>query len=162
MIAANSNGSPAAAMADESCDYVTVTVGEQLFGLPIEQVHDVFIPTLITMVPLAPAEIVGLLNLRGRIVTALCLRRRLGLPPRADSDEAMAVGLEFGTESYGLLVDSVGEVLRLAAGSREPTPMHLDQRWSRLSRGVHRLDGKLLIVLDVAGVLALDAADIAA
>jgi purine-binding chemotaxis protein CheW len=162
MMAANMNLSSASAGGEESCDYVTVTVGEQLFGLPIEQVHDVFIPTMITTVPLAPPEIVGLLNLRGRIVTALCLRRRLGLPPRPDAAETMAVGLEFGTESYGLLVDGVGEVMRLVAGSREPTPVHLDQGWSRLSRGVHRLDGKLLIVLDVAGVLALDGVDQAA
>ena len=69
----------------------------------------------------------------------------------------MAVGLERAGESYGLLVDQVGEVLRLSVDSREPNPVHLDPRWARLSRGVYRLDGQLLIVLDVDAVLSLDA-----
>ncbi len=162
MIAANSNMAGDAFTGDACCDYVTVTVGDQLFGLPIEEVHDVFIVTTITHVPLAPSEVVGLINLRGRIVTALCLRRRLGLPARAPTAETMAVGIEHDCESYGLLVDGVGEVLRLSAGSREPTPVHLAPRWARLSRGVHRLDDRLLIVLDIEGVLALGGDDQAA
>ena len=114
MIAANSNAAHDRAGSDDSCEYVTVTVGDQLFGLPIERIHDVFIPTSMTPVPLAPPEIVGLLNLRGRVVTALCVRKRLGMPAREAGAEAMAVGLEYNGESYGLLVDSVGEVLRLS------------------------------------------------
>jgi purine-binding chemotaxis protein CheW len=161
MMAANSNLEIETA-ADDSCEYVTVTVGEQLFGLPIERIHDVFIPTSITPVPLAPPEIVGLLNLRGRVVTALCVRRRLGMPPRESDAEMMAVGLEYNGESYGLLVDSVGEVLRLSVDSRQPNPVHLDPRWADLSRGVHRLDNKLLVVLDIDGVLALATRDKAA
>jgi purine-binding chemotaxis protein CheW len=161
MMAANSNIETEAAIED-SCEYVTVTVGEQLFGLPIERIHDVFIPTSITPVPLAPPEIVGLLNLRGRVVTALCVRRRLGMQPRESDAEAMAVGLEYNGESYGLLVDSVGEVLRLPVDSRQPNPVHLDPRWANLSRGVHRLDNKLLVVLDIDGVLALETHDKAA
>jgi purine-binding chemotaxis protein CheW len=161
MIAANNNHAVETA-ADDSCEYVTVTVGEQLFGLPIERIHDVFIPTSITPVPLAPPEIVGLLNLRGRVVTALCVRRRLGMPSRDANAEMMAVGLDYHGESYGLLVDSVGEVLRLSVDSRQPNPVHLDQRWANLSRGVHRLDNRLLVVLDIDGVLALSARDKAA
>ena len=118
--------------------------------------HDVFIASAVTEVPLAPREIVGLLNLRGRVVTAMCLRRRLGLPDAAEGRE-MAVGLEHQGESYGLLVDQVGEVMKLSADTREPNPVHMDQRWVRLSRGVHRLDDKLLIILDVDAVLALEA-----
>ena len=64
----------------ETLDYVTVMIGEQMLGLPIRRVHDVFITHAITLVPTAPAEIVGLINLRGRVVTAICLRRRLGRP----------------------------------------------------------------------------------
>src|SRR5205085_8924717 len=89
-------------------EYVTAVIGEQLFGLPISRVQDVFMPDRLTRVPLASAEIAGVLNLRGRIVTAIDMRRRLGLPPRTDPRPPMAVGIECGGESYGLLIDSVG------------------------------------------------------
>jgi purine-binding chemotaxis protein CheW len=128
-----------------------------MFGLPIDRVHDVFITSSLTGVPLAPREIMGLLNLRGRVVTAMCLRRRLGLPDRDGSTQEMAVGIEHQGESYGLLIDSVGEVMKLSAETREPNPVHMDQRWVKLSQGVHRLDDKLLIILDVDAVLAFDA-----
>lgn len=133
-----------------------MTVGEQTFGLPIDRVHDVFIASSLTAVPLAPREIVGLLNLRGRVVTATCLRRRLGLSDREGAGQNMAVGLEHQGESYGLLVDAVGEVMKLDPDTREPNPVHMDKRWVKLSRGVHRLDDKLLIILDVDAVLSFD------
>ena len=157
MIAANSNSvakTDSKSLGD-TIEYVTVMVGEQMFGLPIDRVHDVFIASALTDVPLSPREIVGLLNLRGRVVTALCLRRRLGLPD-AENGREMAVGLERQGESYGLLVDQVGEVMKLAPERREPNPVHMDPRWAKLSRGVHRLDGHLLIILDVDAVLALE------
>ena len=98
-------------------EYVTFTTAGQLFGLPIERVQDVFKPSSITRVPLAGPEIAGVLNLRGRIVTAIHLRNRLDL---AGSDAAiaetgrMAIGIESRGELFGLLVDAVGEVLKLA------------------------------------------------
>jgi len=69
----------------------------------------------------------------------------------------MAVGLEHKGESYGLLVDEVGEVMKLSADTHEANPVHMDPRWVKLSHGVHRLDEKLLIILDVDAVLALEA-----
>lgn len=157
MIPANSNADagPKGTAADYE-EYVTVMVADQMFGLPIDRVHDVFIASSLTHVPLAPREIVGLLNLRGRVVTAMCLRRRLGLPDGEGADRNMAVGLERQGESYGLLVDSVGEVMKLTTQTREPNPVHMDQRWVKLSRGVYRLDDKLLIILDVDAVLSFD------
>lgn len=157
MIAANTNsaGRDGRAVQDYE-EFVTVMVADQIFGLPIDRVHDVFIASSLTKVPLAPREIVGLLNLRGRVVTAMCLRRRLGLPDRDESGQEMAVGLERNGESYGLLVDSVGEVMKLGADTHEPNPVHMDQAWVKLSRGVHRLDDKLLIILDVDAVLSFD------
>lgn len=156
MIAANSNAAAARGLAGDYDEYVTVTVADQIFGLPIDRVHDVFIASSLTAVPLAPREIVGLLNLRGRVVTAMCLRRRLGLGDRQGGDREMAVGLEHQGESYGLLVDGVGEVMKLSPETREPNPVHMDARWVKLSRGVHRLDDKLLIILDVDAVLSFD------
>ncbi|KST60452.1 chemotaxis protein CheW [Methylobacterium sp. GXS13] len=158
MQAANANG----AETGPTDDYVTVYVGDTLFGLAIERVHDVFVPSGVTPVPLAPNEIVGLLNLRGRVVTALCLRRRLGLPdaePQGDkASPKMAIGLEQGGETFALVVDGVGEVLKLGADSREAVPINLDPRWRNLATCVHRLDGRLLVILDVDALLGFSAA----
>ena len=148
--------------AEQLIEYVTVMIGGQLFGLPISRVQDVFMPDRLTRVPLAPPEIAGVLNLRGRIVTAVDLRRRLGMPPRSDAGAPMAVGIELRGESYGLLIDSVGEVMKLAEETREPNPVNLDARLARVSAGVHRLDGQLLVILDVDRVLDMAADTIAA
>src|ERR1041384_1423190 len=95
-------------------EYVTAVVAGQRFGLPILRVQDVFVPERLTRVPLAPPEIAGLINLRGRIVTLIDIRRRLGLAAAsADGEQLMAIGVESRGESYGLLVDGVGEVLKL-------------------------------------------------
>ncbi|HVY57908.1 MAG TPA: chemotaxis protein CheW [Xanthobacteraceae bacterium] len=148
---------------DESLtEYVTVMIGEQLFGLPISRVQDVFMLDRLTRVPLSSPEIAGVLNLRGRIVTAIDMRCRLGLPKREDDRPPMAVGIEFRGESYGLLIDTVGEVLKLADNTRQTNPVNLDARLARVSAGVHRLDGQLLVVLDVDRVLDMGAETMAA
>ncbi len=134
-------------------EYVTVIIAGQLFGLPISQVQDVFIPDRLTRVPLASPEIAGVLNLRGRIVTAIDMHCRLGLGKRSQDRSPMAVGIEFRGESYGLIIDSVGEVLNLAESAREPNPVNLDPHLASVSAGVHRLDKQLLVVLDVDRVL---------
>ncbi|MEP0232188.1 chemotaxis protein CheW [Roseibium sp.] len=136
----------------DTIQYVTVVIGGQLFGLPISQVHDVFVPESVTRVPLSAPEVAGVLNLRGRIVTAIDMRRRLHLPPQEDG-QMMAVGIEYKQESYGLVIDSVGEVLNLPGSSAESNPSNLDKRWAEISGGVHRLDGKLMVILDVARLL---------
>ncbi|MBZ8131815.1 chemotaxis protein CheW [Afifella sp. IM 167] len=133
--------------------YVTVRIAGQLFGLPIDAVHEVFVPEHVTRVPLAPKEVQGVLNLRGRIVTTIDLRQLLGLPPQ-DSDRKMAVGIEYKSESFGLIIDEVGEVLSLDEATREPCPPNLDPRWAELVEGVHRVSGELLLVLDVQASLA--------
>jgi purine-binding chemotaxis protein CheW len=134
-------------------EYVTVLLGGQLFGLPISRVQDVFMLQRLTRVPLARPEIAGVLNLRGRIVTAIDMRCRLGLSKREDDRPPMAVGIECKGESYGLLIDTVGEVFKLADNTREPNPVNLDVRLAQVSAGVHRLDGQLLVILDVDRVL---------
>ena len=143
-------------------EYVTVLITDQLFGLPISRVQDVFMPERMTRVPLSAPEIAGVLNLRGRIVTAVDMRCRLGLPKREDNRLPMAVGIEFKGESYGLLIDTVGEVLKLDETTLEPNPVNLDPRLARVSAGVHRLEGQLLVVLDVDRVLELSNEAIAA
>jgi purine-binding chemotaxis protein CheW len=144
--------------ADRTSDYVTATVGGQLFGLPILRVQDVFVPERMTPVPLAPPEVAGVLNLRGRIVTVIDLRMRLGLERGAPGARQMAIGVEVGGESYGLLIDAVGEVLTLDDGAREDNPANLDRRLAAVSTGIHRLDGALLVTLDLDRILDLDRA----
>jgi purine-binding chemotaxis protein CheW len=136
-------------------EYVTASVGGQLFGLPILRVQDVFVPDRLTRVPLAPPEIAGVLNLRGRIVTLLDLRRRFGLPEADGDTPPMAVGVEAHGEFYALLVDGIGEVLRLNDSMREANPVNLDPALAMVSTGIHRLDGQLLVMLDVDNVLGL-------
>jgi len=140
---------------DYVTEYVTVLIGGQLFGLPISRVQDVFMPDRLTRVPLAHPDIAGVLNLRGRIVTAIDMRIRLGLPPNEDGKPPMAVGVDLRGESYGLLIDEIGEVLKLADDGREENPVNLDPRMAKLAGGVHRLDGQLMVVLDVDRVLEI-------
>jgi purine-binding chemotaxis protein CheW len=134
-------------------EYVTATVGGQLFGLPIARVQDVFVLDRLTRVPLAAPEIAGVLNLRGRIVTAIDMRRRLGLAPAGEVRRRMAIGIEYKGESYGLLIDAIGEVLNLPTAGREGNPVNLEPGLARVSAGVHRLEDRLLVVLDVDRVL---------
>jgi purine-binding chemotaxis protein CheW len=138
-------------------EFVTFTIAGQMFGLPIARVQDVFKPARITRVPLAGAEIAGVLNLRGRIVTAIDMRHRLEVKRREAGDALMAIGIEAKGESFGLLVDAVGEVLKLPEADREPNPINLDRKLAALSAGVYRLDGHLLVVLDIDRVLDLRA-----
>jgi purine-binding chemotaxis protein CheW len=113
-------------------------------------------------VPLSEPEIAGVLNLRGRIVTVVDMRRRLGLAPRSDNKPSMAVGIDLKGESYGLLIDTVGEVLKLGEATLEPNPVNLDGKLARVSAGVHRLDGQLMVILDVDSVLNASAEPLAA
>ncbi len=134
-------------------EYITLVIANQLFGLPILEVQDVFMPEKITSVPLSAAEIEGVLNLRGRIVTAINMRRRLGLDDSKNTDEIMAVGIEYNDESYGLIIDDVGEVLKLEKDNFESNPTNLDPKWAQVSAGVYRLEKELLVILDVNKVL---------
>ena len=92
--------------------------------------------------PLAGAEIAGVLNLRGRIVTAIDMRRRLEADRREDGAPVMAIGIEARGESFGLQVDAVGEVLNLPDVEREPNPINLGGKLAALSDGVYRLEGQ--------------------
>jgi purine-binding chemotaxis protein CheW len=140
---------------DESTtrEYVTATVGGQLCGIPVMKVQDVLGPQQITPIPLAPSEVAGSLNLRGRIVTAIDLRMRMGLPARDTEDKGMSIVVEHQNELYSLIIDSVGEVLKMSESSYERNPPTLDALWRSYSEGVYRLEKGLLVVLDVHHLL---------
>ena len=146
-------------MKEGSKDFVTIRLAGQLLGIPVLLVQDVIKLQNMTRVPLSPPWVAGVLNLRGRIVTAIDLRERLGMARRREGEKAaMSVVVDFKGESYSLIIDSVGEVLSLPDSLYEKNPVTLDQRWREVSDGIYRLDDELLVVLDVRRVLDLDRA----
>ena len=140
-----------------STEYVTAMIGGQLFGLPIARVQDVFMPERMTRVPLSSPDIAGILNLRGRIVTVIDMRCRLGVPQQKSEQPPMAIGIECRGESYGLLIDDIREVMTLPDSMRETNPVNLDPLLAHVSSGVIRLDSQLLVVLDIDRVLHVSA-----
>ncbi len=147
---------PAKARAGTQVAYVTLMLADQLCGLPVLAVRDVLARQSITRIPLAPPEIAGNLNLRGRIVTAIELRQRLRLPSRPPDKRPVCVVTEHGTELYALIVDQVLEVVTLEAAGLEPNPPTLSPIWAAHSRGIHRVGERLMAVLDVDMLLRLD------
>lgn len=197
--------------AENLSEFVTFHIADQLFGIPVLIVQDILLPENIASIPLAPPEVRGSINLRGRIVTVVDVRVRLGLERRdiatartaaqheqrivdeenladakavedggeAKTDEEhaaaaearaheavesakqkrrehmMAVTVEHNNDLYTLLVDSVGDVISLSKKSYEGNPSTLDPLWREFSGGVYRLDGNIMVVLDVDRLLDL-------
>jgi len=134
--------------------FVTVMIGGQMFGIPVLKVHDVLQQQRITHVPLAPPEVAGSLNLRGRIVTAINMRCRMGMEViEQTGNKAMSAVVECQNELYSLIVDSVGEVLTLPITDYERNPPTLPAAWRDLSAGIYRLKDELLVVLDIERLL---------
>lgn len=131
-------------------EFVTVTIAGQRFGIPVLSVQDVLTEQRLTHIPLAPPEVAGALNLRGRTVTAIDLRTRLGIEPRPQEASCMNVVVEFEGEPFSLMVDSVGDVLALSDDDYEPNPVTLDPAWREIADGLYRLDEGLLIAFDVS------------
>lgn len=153
---ARSPGNPAFVPGMDT-EFLTFTIAGQMFGIPVLKVRDVLKHRALTRIPLAPPEIAGALNLRGRIITAIDVRRRLRLPLREDGRSAMSIVVEQGGDVYNLIVDSVGEVLRLPTSKFEPAPPTLDARWREVSEGIFQLDGSLLVILNADRLLSIDA-----
>ena len=143
-------------VATGSQDYVTVSLDGQMVGIPVLAVHDVLNAQKITMIPRAPDWVAGVLNLRGKIVTAIDMRRRLGLPPLEEGKSSMSVVVEHNEEPYSLQIDKVGEVLSLEDQLFEKNPVTLDPRWREVSIGIYRLKDQLLPILDVDRLLAFE------
>ena len=149
-----SNNSRSSGLDSENAEeFVTFMIAGQLFGIPVLQIQDVLSSYRITPIPLASPEITGSLNLRGRVVTAIDVRLRLGLPPRPADADSMSIVAENGGELYSLMVDSVGEVLALSQSAYERNLPTLDPKFRAFSDGIYRLDDQLLVVLDVNRML---------
>jgi purine-binding chemotaxis protein CheW len=137
-------------------DFVTMLIADQWFGIPVLGVQEVLGPQKIARVPLAPEEVAGSLNLRGRIATAIEVRKKLGMPAREEGQNEMSIVVDRKGELYSLVIDSVGEVLTVSRSEFENNPPTLEPAVREISQGIYRLEDKLLVVLDVDRLLNQD------
>ena len=132
----------------------SVRVGETLFGIPIKHILEIVGNTRPQAVPLAPEFVGGLVHYRGDVLTTVSLRQLLGMSIENSAAKSGRVGhhdilvLESSGGCFGLLVDSVGEVLTVSAADHEPNPSTLDDRRSALFAGAYKLQQGLLVMLD--------------
>lgn len=138
---------------EPSADYLTIHLENQIFGIPVLQIQDVLGSMQVTKVPLAPAEVSGALNLRGRIVTAINVRKRLGLPEYTGEDDGLSVVVEHNGELYSLIIDRVADVITIYDKDLEANPPTLDSLWRDISDGIYRMNNNLMIILDVSKLL---------
>jgi purine-binding chemotaxis protein CheW len=138
-----------------SQQYCTFYVAGRLFGVEVLNVQEVIRCQAITRVPLAPFTVQGLINLRGQIVPVIDLRRRLGLPERPAEEQPLNVVVRTEEGAVSWLVDEIGDVLETAqeAFERPPETLRADAR--KLIRGAYKLDGQLLLVLDIQHTVSL-------
>jgi purine-binding chemotaxis protein CheW len=141
--------------------FVTFRVAGHFFGVPVERVQDILIPDAIAFVPGSPREVRGLINLRGRIVTVIDLRVRLGLPASdCKGASCLCVTVEKDNEFYTLLVDKVGDVVTLPERECEHNPPTLDAAWQEMIRGVFRRSDGLLAIFDIDRLLDIRTDDV--
>lgn len=124
----------------------SVRLGEALFGIPISHILEIVGCARPQPVPLAPAFVGGLVHYRGDVLTTVSLRHLLGMPVKDGSQDILVV--ESAGGSFGLLVDSVGEVLTVSSADFEPNPSILDDRRRALFAGAYKLKGELMVMLD--------------
>jgi purine-binding chemotaxis protein CheW len=138
-----------------SRQFCTFFVADLFFGVDVLHVQEVLRFQQTTRVPQAPAVVEGLINLRGQIVTAIDMRRRLQLPPRGGDQTPMNIVVRTEDGAVSLLVDEIGDVLDVDAATWERSPENLDPTARDLIRGVYKLKGRLLLVLDTERALDL-------
>ncbi len=131
----------------QASQYATFVVDKLFFGLDVLSVQEVLREQPMTEVPLAPAEVEGLINLRGQIVTALDMRRRLGLPPRPKDQPAMNIVIQTPGGPVSLVVDAIGDVVQTGSARMEAPPENLAPATRELIRGIFNLDKRLLLIL---------------
>jgi purine-binding chemotaxis protein CheW len=141
---------------EDVAELLTVYISGQQFGIPILQVQDVLAEQHVTPIPLSNHVVEGALNLRGRIVTAINVRKRLGLP-QPTNERRMSVVVEHENELFSLIIDNVGDVLKLDEDDFDSNPATLDPLWRDVSLGIYRLKSNLLVVLDIPKLLDFNA-----
>jgi purine-binding chemotaxis protein CheW len=140
----------------------TFRLAGSLFGIEVTQVQEVLREQPMTRVPLAPPEVRGLINLRGQIVTAIDLRDRLGFPPPKEATSPMNVVVQTEHGVASLLVDAIGDVIDVTDRELERTPETVPRQLREIVRGVYKLPGELVLLLDPDRAIHTDAATRAA
>ena len=138
---------------DDLRQLVTCLIGREEFALDVLSVQEINRMVEITRVPKAPAYVEGVINLRGRIIPVLDLRRRFGLPPVDKSDNSRIMVVLVRQRMVGLIVDEVVEVLRIPKSTIEPPPSFGSSSGAEFTQGVGRIEDRLLIVLDLNRLL---------
>ncbi len=138
---------------DPTSDYLVIYLDDQIFGVPVLQIQDVLGNIAFTRVPLAPPEVSGALNLRGRIVTAINVRQRLGLGKYEGEKPPLSVVVEHNSELYSLVIDRVGDVISIKDHDVKDNPPTLDELWRDISTGIFRTEKQLMLILDVSKLL---------
>jgi purine-binding chemotaxis protein CheW len=141
-----------------TASYCTFMLGPHRCGVEVDAVREVVRDQPITPVPLAPAAVRGLVNLRGRIVTAVDLRRCLGLEPAAPGPARTLVVLRASVGDMSFIVDGIHDVCDLDPEAFEPTPPTVQGTGRELIRGAYKLNDQLLVVLDLARTMEAAAA----
>jgi purine-binding chemotaxis protein CheW len=142
--------------------FCTFFLKSQFFGVPVQKVQEVIRYQEMTRVPLVPQVIRGLINLRGQIVMAVDLRRRLGMEDRSESELPMNVVIRTDEGAVSFLVDEIGDVLEVDEDCLERPPETLQGRARELVRGVYKLDKRLMHVLDAEKACEAESALLAA
>jgi purine-binding chemotaxis protein CheW len=138
-----------------SGQFATFFVADLFFGVDVLRVQEVLRFQAMTRVPQAPSVIEGLINLRGQIVTAVDMRRRLRLEPRSGGETPMNMVVRTEDGAVSLLVDEIGDVLDVDAATFERPPENLNPAAQELIRGVYKLKGRLLLILDTERTVEL-------
>jgi len=140
---------------EQSRQYSTFYVSDLFFGIDVLNVQEVLRYQEMTRVPLAPDVIEGLINLRGQIVTAVDLRKRLKVTPRDTGHTPMNIVVRSEEGAVSLLVDEISDVLEVNPASYEPPPQNLPPEQRDLIEGLYKLDGRLLLILNTERVLQI-------
>lgn len=136
-----------------SSQYVTFRVERILFGVEVEKVQEIIRSQPMTPVPLAPAIVRGLVNLRGQIITAIDMRSLLRLPPQETGAAPMNVVIRVNGEVVSLLVDAIGDVIDVDPGAFESTPETVATHIAQITQGVFKLERQLMLILDISSYI---------
>ncbi|MBE9537396.1 MAG: chemotaxis protein CheW [Proteobacteria bacterium] len=140
--------------ADDLLQLVSFKLGSEEFAIDILNIQEIIRTVEVTTVPRAPQFVEGVINLRGKVIPIIDLRKRFGLPSIENTKNTRIVVVDFDNKVVGLVVDGVSEVLRLPASTIEPPPPMLAGIDSDYISGVGKLDDRLLIMLDISRVLS--------
>lgn len=138
---------------NKEIEFLTLSVGKQQFGIAVNNIRDVIIPTEITTVPMVTREVIGLINLRGRIVTAVDIREILDIDSTYNLDTSMSVVVDFRGDLYSLIVDKVGEVVTTNLSNIEENPEHLEEKWLEIAIGIYTANQDLIVLIDIAKLI---------